>query len=151
MQDNQLSIIEANHARFDRLSAELLPLNKQAIFDALAAAGIEYVEVEFDGYGDEGSFQGIVAYKRDNQTVELPTCEIKLKTVNFATGSIEVKITTPGDATETMVSDFLEETHSGWEDGEGAFGQFTLTLADRSITLDYNERFIDSTHHDHAF
>jgi hypothetical protein len=50
-----------------------------------------------------------------------------------------------------MAYDFLEQTHSGWEDGDGAFGQFTFTVADHSITLEFNERYVDSNYHQHEF
>jgi hypothetical protein len=151
MSDTGFTTHEAKQARFDQLSAEILPHNKRVVFDVLAAAGIDYVEVEFDGYGDEGSFQEAKAFKGDNEETTLPTHEMTLKIAIFATGMLEDKITTPSDAIEEMVNDFLEESHSGWEDGEGAFGLFRLTLTDRSVKLEYNERFVDSTYHEHEF
>ncbi|MEK8121629.1 DUF6878 family protein [Methylocystis sp. IM4] len=50
-----------------------------------------------------------------------------------------------------MVYRFLERSHSGWEDGEGAYGEFTFDVSARAITLDYNERFIDSLNSQHNF
>ena len=47
--------------------------------------------------------------------------------------------------------DFLAQTHSGWEDNEGAFGEFTFDIAARTITLDYNERYIESANDQHVF
>jgi hypothetical protein len=151
MSDNGIAAYEAKQTRFNQLMAETLPHNKQVIFDALAAAGIDHVEVEFDGYGDEGSFQGTRAFKEDNEETALPVHEITLKRLVFDTGMIEESISTPSAAIEDMVNDFLEATHSGWEDGEGAFGTFRLTLNDRSIRLEYNERFVDTTYHEHEF
>jgi hypothetical protein len=43
-----------------------------------------------------------------------------------------------------MAYDLLEQTHSGWEDGDGAFGRFVFAFADHSITLEFNERYVDS-------
>ena len=31
-------------------------------------------------------------------------------------------------------------THDGWENSDGAYGDFTFDVAERTITLDYNER-----------
>ena len=59
--------------------------------------------------------------------------------------------TTPREYIETLAYDFLESTHSGWEDGEGANGEFRFSLSERTITLDYNERYVDYTHHEHEF
>ncbi|MGH6836549.1 MAG: DUF6878 family protein [Methylocella sp.] len=49
---------EREHAR---LADELLPANKNALFNAFAAAGIETVTVVFDGYGDSGQIENIEA------------------------------------------------------------------------------------------
>jgi hypothetical protein len=38
----------------ERLHAELQPLNKAALFEALSAVGVTLVVVSFDGYGDSG-------------------------------------------------------------------------------------------------
>ena len=44
-----------------RRAEQLLAANKDALFDALAAAGIETVTVTFDGYGDSGQIEDIEA------------------------------------------------------------------------------------------
>jgi hypothetical protein len=52
---------------------------------------------------------------------------------------------------EALVYAFLAETHGGWENNEGAYGDFTFTVADRSIILDYNERIETSEYTQHIF
>ena len=42
-------------------------------------------------------------------------------------------------------------THDGWENGDGAYGEFTFDTTTRSITLAYNERFTDSIYSEHEF
>jgi hypothetical protein len=59
--------------------------------------------------------------------------------------------TTLQDAIETLVYGYLEETHWGWEDGEGAYGTFVFAVPERSITLKHNERFIDVNTSTHNF
>jgi len=39
--------------------AKVNELNKSILFEALAAAGLTLVEVEFDGEGDSGQIEGI--------------------------------------------------------------------------------------------
>ena len=41
---------------------------------------------------------------------------------------------------EQTAYDFLRETHRGWENNEGAYGDLHFDVNDRTITLDYNER-----------
>jgi ParB family transcriptional regulator, chromosome partitioning protein len=45
----------------------------------------------------------------------------------------------------------LEETHGGWENNDGAYGEFTFDVANRTITLAYNERHMESDYSEHVF
>ena len=55
------------------------------------------------------------------------------------------------DAIERLAYDFLEETHDGWENSHGAYGDFIFDVAERTITLDYNERYMQSEYSQHVF
>ena len=48
-----------------------------------------------------------------------------------------------------MAYRFLDQTHDGWENDDGAYGEFTFDVAERSITLEYNERYIETHYHEH--
>ncbi len=151
MIDAQFAAYEARCTKAAALAAEILPHNKQVLFDALSAAGIDVVTVEFDGSGDSGQFEAPAGFDADNTEVAIPSGEITVKVVDFETGTIREQTTTPRAYIETLACDFLESTHSGWEDGEGANGEFRFSLSERTITLDYNERYVDYTHHEHEF
>lgn len=151
MSDERFAAYEAKVARSAQLNAEILPHNKGLLFDTLAAAGIAVVTIDFDGYGDSGSFEQATAFDAENAEIPLPTADITVKAVVFETGAIEEKVTTARDFLDNLASEFLEETHCGWEDGEGSFGQFRFSLAERTITLEYNERYVDSHYHEHEF
>jgi hypothetical protein len=56
----------------------------------------------------------------------------------------ECLVLTLSDALYQLAYDCLEEKHAGWENNEGAFGEFTFDVAARTATLDFNWRFIDS-------
>ena len=75
--------------------------------------------------------------------VELPAGEIEFQAI---CGSAEPKRSTLdiSGAIENLVYDFLEDTHSGWGNDDGAYGDFTFDVAERTITLDYYERFTQS-------
>jgi hypothetical protein len=153
---DQIQEYQAKETRYEQLRAEILPHNKTALFDALAAAGIACVIVTFDGYGDEGQFQGVTGYGADTEPgtsegIEVPGVAVPMHLVSFQTGEITEEEKPLPEAIEEMVNDFLEATHDGWEVGEGAFGEFRLTVADRSITLEYNERYVETTYAEHSF
>jgi hypothetical protein len=151
MIDTQFAAYEARCATAAALETEILPHNKQVLFDALSAAGIDVVTVEFEGSGDSGQFEAPAGFDAKNTEVPIPADEITVKIVEFETGAIREQTTTPREYIETLACDFLESTHSGWEDGEGANGEFRFSLSERTITLDYNERYVDYTHHEHEF
>ena len=51
-------------------------LNKAIVFDALAAAGLTRVTVEFDGEGDSGQINDITAYTGESPA-ELPSTSLE--------------------------------------------------------------------------
>jgi hypothetical protein len=148
MSNAQFAAYEAKCAAAARLGAEILPHNKQVLFDNLAAAGIDVVTIGFDGSGDSGQFDAPMGFDAENREVVIPTGD---KSVDFDTGTVSEVTVTVGDYIVTLACDFLEETHDGWEDGEGAHGEFRFSLSDRTITLDYNERYIEYNHYEHEF
>jgi len=68
-------------------------------------------------------------------------------------GSLEIvrEVFTVKEAIERLAYDFLEETHGGWENNEGAYGDFLFDVTERTITLNYNERIETSEYTQHVF
>jgi hypothetical protein len=139
--------------RYDRhlkAVAEANALNKQVVFDALAAAGLTRITVEFDGIGDSGQIDEITAYAGD-AIAELPLPSLTLHQVAQNKGDPRTTKVSLREAVETLCYDYLSQTHGGWENNDGAYGRFEFDVGKRSIYLDFNERFTDSTHHFHDF
>jgi hypothetical protein len=135
---------------FARLSDSIRPANKTALFDVLAAAGVTSVVVHFDGYGDSGQIEDIEA-KTGDQPAELPQVSIEIAHIHWGTPEIQRTTHSVRDTIEALAYDFLEQTHSGWENNEGAYGDFTFDVAERAITLDYNERVETSEYSQYVF
>ena len=129
---------------------ELRPANKTALFDALAAAGITQVIVAFDGAGDSGQIEQIDA-RSGEDTVPLPPDEIMICSAAWGDPGFVARTMTVEQAIEQLAYDFLSDTHGGWENDDGAYGEFTFDVATRSISLDYNERFTSSEYYGHEF
>lgn len=132
----------------DRIAKELRTVNKATLFDALSAAGLTIVTVSFDGYGDSGQIENIEAKASDN-AVELPPGTIEIASPVWGSADIQRQAQTITDAIEALAYDFLGATHCGWENNDGAYGEFTFDVAARTITLDYNERFTSSENYTH--
>jgi hypothetical protein len=133
-----------------RITSEVLTLNKTALFDALAAAGITTVIVNFDGYGDSGQVEAIEARAGDEERA-LPAVEIAIASANWGSATVDRQTQPLREAIETLVYDVLDQTHGGWGNDDGACGDFTFDVAERTITLDYNERYVESNYSQHVF
>ena len=140
-------LIAQDEAR-SRLAEEALPGNKAAVFDALAIAGITSVVVTFDGVGDSGQIESIDACIGD-AACPLPICDIEIATSAWDGSELHRRTLPLGEAIEQLAYAFLEETHGGWENNEGAFGEFTFDVPERTIRLDYNERIESSEYTGH--
>jgi len=141
---------DAKQKAFDASARDLLVQNKTVLFDALENAGITAVIVHFDGYGDSGQIEDIEVRKGDESS-ELPAVTIDVMSPVWDSREIDRKTSPIADAIETMAYDFLSQTHDGWENNDGAYGDFTFDVATRTITLDYNERYTASDNYIHDF
>jgi hypothetical protein len=141
---------EAQARDHARRVAEIRPLNKAALFDALARAGITLITATFDGYADSGQIERIDAYAGD-ASIALPSDPIERADPVYGSDTIERSALPLRDAIEKLAYDFLEETHGGWEDNDGAYGDFAFDVATLTITLAYNERHMESDYSEHVF
>jgi len=119
--------------------AEQLIGFKTNLFDLLEAQGIVLVTVMFDGCGDSGQIEDILAFDERGE-VALP--EGRLAGAN--TDADAASTTDDGepvkDVIESLAYDLLQSEHGGWENNEGAYGEFRFDVADRTITLGCNIR-----------
>jgi hypothetical protein len=135
---------------YSRIASEVLVANKTALFDALAAAGITTVIVNFDGCGDSGQIEMLEARAGDDNH-PLPAVEVEIASAQWASTAIDRKSKPVSEAIETLVYDILSQNHGSWEDNDGAYGDFTFDVPERTITLDYNERHMESDYSQHVF
>ena len=137
-----LETFEATRRERDRLSKDVRPINKRTLFDLLAAAGITRVVVVFDGYGDSGQIESITPFAGETEAT-FPADQITLRQVRSDASGTDDQELAVHQAIETLAYDLLEETHPGWENNDGAFGEFVFDVGAQTITLDHNERFTD--------
>lgn len=130
---------------YERHAANLrtaVGLNKAAVFDALAAANITSVIVEFDGEGDSGGIEHISAICRDTNT-EMPTISVPCHQVCSGDDAPVLTEQTLREALENLCYACLDQDNGGWENNDGAFGTFTFNVASRTIELEFNGRYSD--------
>ncbi len=143
--------IFADHAeRAARIEA-LRPGNKDRLFDGLMAAGITHVTVTFDGSGDSGQIESIDARDDADQSVTLPAVQITFAGIDWQSGAPTERRLSLEGAVEELVYRLLSATHSGWQDNDGAYGEFCIDARARTIHLEFNERFTSSELYTHDF
>jgi hypothetical protein len=117
-------------------------LNKEAVFAALEAAGLTAVTVTFDGEGDSGQIEDITAHCRE-EARPLPETTLDIKLAHWGSATLESHHASLGEAIDTLCFGYLSQEHDGWENNDGAFGEFTFYVSGRRIGLEFNARFTD--------
>jgi hypothetical protein len=124
--------------------------NKEALFNTLATTTITQITVAFDGDGDSGQIEDVTAYAGE-EVIELPSTPVSLRHTAWGKAEPE-EVTEPlREAVERLCYDYLSQEHDGWENNDGASGEFTFDVAERTIELECNVRFTDSSSFNHLF
>jgi hypothetical protein len=90
------------------------------------------------------------AYSADNKVCQIPAREITVKCASWD-GPVTDRIIALDEAIVDLCYDYLEYEHGGWENNDGAYGEFTFDVAERHVELSFNARFSDSVHYSHTF
>lgn len=122
--------------------------NKTVLFDALVASGITQIVVTFDGYGDSGQIEEVTARNGDG-IIAIPERMVELFDPASSQSEPRPSGVSIASAVETLAYDVLAQTHCGWENNDGAYGDIVFDVAERTITLDYNERYSTSENFNH--
>lgn len=139
-----LAQLLADQAEQEAREAALRPSNKDALFEGLRLVGIAHVIVTFDGSGDSGQIEDIEGCDAEENSVQLPPATITFRSVDWQSSEIIVRQMTLEKVIEQMAYDFLSDSHGGWENNDGAYGEFCFDAQAGTIHLDYNERFTSS-------
>jgi hypothetical protein len=142
--------LQLRWARFSAAVAKANKLNKGIVFGALSAAGITHIAVGFDGEGDQRQIEDAAAFAGD-KSADFPTTTVKIYRAHSGCEKLSTQKTSLREAVEELCYAYLEQEHGGWENNDGAFGEFSFHVAERKIELDFNGRFIDYSHSSHTF
>lgn len=144
--DAFMAVQDAHKAR----AAELLVLNKARLLSTFAEAGITRVTVAFNGYADEGQVEEIMPYTGD-ELADLPEKDVEIIGYNYGDMEIRHRTKPLEEAINDLCYGLLGAHHGGWENNEGAYGEFIFDVAEGTFALDFNYRITDSEYHRHDF
>ena len=140
----------SNYDRYRQALSDLNEPNKATLFDALAAANITEVHVDFDGEGDSGQINGVVAFS-GNEQIDLPEGTVTIHQLGWGETEPTPTEITLEDAVEILCYGYLSDHHNGWENNDGAYGEFRFDVAKRTIKLEFNGRYTDTVTTNHSF
>ena len=125
--------------------------NKAAVFAVLKASSITQVNVTFNGEGDSGQIEDILALSSD-VPAELPSTTVTLKQTHFGSGAPPTSISRDlREAIEVLCYDFLSQEHDGWENNDGACGEFVFNVPGETIELEIGIRYTETSDYNHMF
>lgn len=129
---DQLNLKGIAGDRTDRLQAR-----KVAILEALRAAGAIVATVQYDGEGDDGQINIVMATDSSGDRIDLivPFCSTADECVLRTSNSLY-------EAIEDYCWELLDAYHCGFQDNDGGFGEFTIDVAEGTVTLEKNDRYV---------
>ena len=128
-----------------RLGGQAFETNKNRLMPCLEEAGLATVTVQFEGRGDFSQMGEVVAFDGDNITKELPSATVTIMETAWDGSSSSSCEQLCQTAIEKIAYMLLVRTHSGWKDNDGAYGTLRFNVPERAITLEYNERYTDTS------
>lgn len=149
--DDGYARYDAQQRARNHLATQAASSTKDAVFDALAAAGVASVTVTFDGSCDDGQIESVVACDAQANAVALSAHTVAVTTPLWDGSGVETRTAPLAEAIEALAYAYLERTHDGWENDDGAYGEFAFDVAARTVTLAYNERVLQSEYSEHEF
>jgi hypothetical protein len=114
-------LAQYEHERLENVRQQLPGARRQ-----LQDAGVECVHIKYDGCGDSGQIESITYTDGNGKPVELAG-----------------KTTITEDQLMDLFYDLTQARHPGWENNDGAFGEFEWNLRDDALKHTHNDRFTD--------
>ena len=94
--------------------------------EELRLAGVARVDIYYDGCGDSGQIEDVRYFDAQHKWIQsLPP------------------ITITEDALRELFYDLLESRHAGWENNDGAFGEFEWDLIENTLKHSHSERYTE--------
>jgi hypothetical protein len=92
----------------------------------LQAAGIDSVQILYDGCGDSGCIENVAYMDGQGSAVD-----------------VAGKLAMTEEQLMDLFYDLTQARHPGWENNDGAYGEFDWNLKDDALKHTHNDRFTD--------
>lgn len=154
--------------RLNKERKALIEHNKNLLFPILKTNKIKTVVVEFDGSGDSGQIESVALSRfslskmgdEDEKDVDKLLEEVFVGAkiangVQYSGGGgqlcVEEQDTTVEGVISSICYDLMEIEHPGWENNEGAYGEFIFDLKKDTISYTHNDRITEVNTTEHKY
>lgn len=129
-------------ARYFKEQKQKANAARRTLIRELRAAGVKQVVVEFDGYGDSGSIEGVTFKPNVENLEEREVADTTFEITDWVDGKPKKvkRNKTIRELVDDVCYGILGAEHGGWEINEGAFGEFSIDVTNDAISLEYNRR-----------
>lgn len=163
------SSFRSEQHRLNEERKALIEYNKNLLFPILKTNKIKTVVVEFDGSGDSGQIESVALSRfslskmgdEDEKDVAKLLEEVFVGAkitngVQYGGGGggqlcVEEQDTTVEEVISSICYDLMEIEHPGWENNEGAYGEFIFDLEKDTISYVHNERITEVNTTEHKY
>jgi hypothetical protein len=126
-------------------------INRATVMEKLKELGVGSVTVNYDGCGDSGQIEDVTFYSASDPVRVMEESELREARVSWHSSHTHVWPQPPPsvrdmaltEAIEGLCYYFLEIHHGGWENNDGAEGEFEFDVAEGTLTLTHRERIMD--------
>ena len=136
---------KSGHQTIGREEAPKLML--AAICACAKLHGIATITISYDGSGDEGGINQVTLRGRADEAdpslgeIAMPEVSCSTWTTPFEGDAIAVDSTFE-NALDDLGYELIAQNHTGWETGEGAFGEVIIDVEAGRATHDHNTRYV---------
>jgi hypothetical protein len=113
-------------AQYERERLENVRRHLPEARQQLQAAGIDSVQILYDGCGDSGCIENVAYMDGQGSAVD-----------------VAGKLAMTEEQLMDLFYDLTQARHPGWENNDGAYGEFDWNLKDDALKHTHNDRFTD--------
>ena len=117
---------------------------KRAMLKALRKRAIATVEIMYDGKDGFACTQAILAFDTEAQPVDVGLGIDTAVELGLYRGTKPARYCALGEALDDFAWLLLDHFHEGFERGEGGYGSITIDAAKGTVTLDHDDRMVQS-------
>lgn len=126
--------------------------HKDLIFDICEREGVKSFTVSFEGSGDSGQIEDVgLEGKIRKLPVEGAKVSEGTRWLNGQNSAVFRNATDLEDLITSVCYEVLESACGGWENNDGAYGEFYFDVKKRKVQLDFNERIMESNYTEYRF